>query len=130
MAVIMSYHGTVESRAALVEAVNLAKRLDEKLLCVYAQKHRGDDQAVDNQVMEVLHDALGQENLEYAVQLCPRGKDVSDYVLEAARENHASYLVIGLAHRSHCGGMNIGPNAQRLLLEAACPVVTYTTKLN
>lgn len=130
MAVIMSYHGTVESRAALVEAVNLAKRLDEKLLCVYAQKHRGDDQAVDNQVMEVLHDALGQENLEYAVQLCPRGKDVSEYVLEAARENHASYLVIGLAHRSRYGSMNIGPNAQRLLLEAPCPVVTYTTKLN
>lgn len=130
MAVIMSYHGTVESRAALVEAVNLAKRLDEKLLCVYAQKHRGDDQAVDNQVMEVLHDALGQENLEYAVQLCPRGKDVSDYVLEAARENHASYLVIGLAHRARYGSMNIGPNAQRLLLEAPCPVVTYTTKLN
>lgn len=110
--------------------MNLAKRLDEKLLCVYAQKHRGDDQAVDNQVMEVLHDALGQENLEYAVQLCPRGKDVSDYVLEAARENHASYLVIGLAHRSRYGSMNIGPNAQRLLLEAPCPVVTYTTKLN
>lgn len=130
MAVIMSYHGTVESRAALVEAVNLAKRLDEKLLCVYAQKHRGDDQAVDNQVMEVLHDALGQENLEYAVQLCPRGKDVSDYVLEAARENHASYLVIGLAHRSRYGGMNIGPNAQRLLLEAPCPVVTYATRLD
>ncbi len=130
MAVIMSYHGTVESRAALVEAVNLAKRLDEKLLCVYAQKHRGDDQAVDNQVMEVLHDALGQENLEYAVQLCPRGKDVSEYVLEAARENHASYLVIGLAHRARYGSMNIGPNAQRLLLEAPCPVVTYTTKLN
>ena len=130
MAVIMSYHGTVESRAALVDAVNLAKRLDEKLLCVYAQKHRGDDQAVDNQVMEVLHDALGQENLEYAVQLCPRGKDVSEYVLEAARENHASYLVIGLAHRARYGSMNIGPNAQRLLLEAPCPVVTYTTKLN
>ena len=130
MAVIMSYHGTVESRAALVEAVNLAKRLDEKLLCVYAQKHRGDDQAVDNQVMEVLHDALGQENLEYAVQLCPRGKDVSEYVLEAARENHASYLVIGLAHRTRYGVMTIGPNAQRLLLEAPCPVVTYTTKLN
>ena len=130
MAVIMSYHGTVESRAALVEAVNLAKRLDEKLLCVYAQKHRGDDLAVDSQVMEVLHDALGQENLEYAVQLCPRGKDVSDYVLEASRENHASYLVIGLAHRARYGSMNIGPNAQRLLLEAPCPVVTYTTKLN
>ena len=80
--------------------------------------------------MEVLHDALGQENLEYAVQLCPRGKDVSDYVLEAARENHASYLVIGLAHRARYGSMNIGPNAQRLLLEAPCPVVTYTTKLN
>ena len=102
----------------------------KKLLCVYAQKHRGDDQAVDNQVMEVLHDALGQENLEYAVQLCPRGKDVSEFVLEAARENHASYVVIGLAHCSRYGGMNIGPNAQRLLLEAPCPVVTYTTKLD
>ena len=44
----------------------------------------------------MLHDALGQENLEYAVQLCPRGKDVSEFVLEAARENHASYVVIGL----------------------------------
>lgn len=107
MAVIMSYHGNLESRAALVEAVNLAKRLDEKLLCVYAQKHRGDDLAVDSQVMEVLHDALGQEDLDYAVQPCPRGKDVSEFVLEVARENHASYVVIGLAHRSRYGGMKI-----------------------
>ena len=113
MAVIMSYHGNLESRAALVEAVNLAKRLDEKLLCVYAQKHRGDDL-----------------DLDYAVQPCPRGKDVSEFVLEVARENHASYVVIGLAHRSRYGGMNIGPNAQRLLLEAPCPVVTYATKLD
>ena len=130
MAVIMSYHGNLESRAALVEAVNLAKRLDEKLLCVYAQKHRGDDLAVDSQVMEVLHDALGQEDLDYAVQPCPRGKDVSEFVLEVARENTAPYVVIGLAHRSRYGGMIKGPNAQRLLLEAPCPVVTYATKLD
>ena len=37
MAVIMSYHGNLESRAALVEAVNLAKRLDENC-CAYMPK--------------------------------------------------------------------------------------------
>ena len=83
MAVIMSYHGNLESRAALVEAVNLAKRLDENCCAYMSQKHRGDDLAVDSQVMEVLHDALGQEDLDYAVQPCPRGKDCkASFVLE------------------------------------------------
>lgn len=51
------------------------------------------------------------------------GADVADQVLEIVREVDADVLVIGLRHRTPVGKILMGSVAQRLLLEAPCPVL-------
>jgi nucleotide-binding universal stress UspA family protein len=44
-------------------------------------------------------------------------------VLRAAESADAEFIVIGLRRRSPVGKLLLGSNAQRVLLDAACPVL-------
>ena len=48
----------------------------------------------------------------------------SEHVLKVAQEVDATLIVIGLRHRSRVGKFLLGSSAQRILLEADCPVLT------
>jgi nucleotide-binding universal stress UspA family protein len=48
----------------------------------------------------------------------------SERVLEVAQETDATLIVLGLRHRSRVGKFLLGSSAQRILLEADCPVLT------
>ena len=49
--------------------------------------------------------------------------DPSDAVVQIAQENDARLLVLGLRRRTPVGKLIIGSLAQRILLEATCPVL-------
>lgn len=51
------------------------------------------------------------------------GREVSDSVLAVIDDEHARLLVVGLRRRSPVGKLIMGSVAQRLLLDAACPVL-------
>ena len=51
------------------------------------------------------------------------GTDVADEVLAVAGEVDAELVVIGLRHRTPVGKMLMGSVAQRVLLDARCPVL-------
>ena len=48
----------------------------------------------------------------------------SDAVLGVAEEVGAELLVVGIRRRSPVGKALLGSNAQRIILNAACPVLT------
>jgi nucleotide-binding universal stress UspA family protein len=50
-------------------------------------------------------------------------QDPADEVLRAAESTDAEFIVIGLRRRSPVGKLLLGSNAQRVLLDAACPVL-------
>jgi len=52
-----------------------------------------------------------------------RGRDAADEVLQAAEDARADLVVIGLRHRSPVGKLLLGSTAQRVLLDARCPVL-------
>ncbi len=52
-----------------------------------------------------------------------RGHEAADEVLETVRETGADLVVIGVRHRSPVGKLLLGSTAQRILLEAPCPVL-------
>jgi nucleotide-binding universal stress UspA family protein len=47
----------------------------------------------------------------------------SEHVLKAAQEADATLIVVGLRHRTRVGKFLLGSSAQRILLEADCPVL-------
>jgi nucleotide-binding universal stress UspA family protein len=49
--------------------------------------------------------------------------DPSDAVVQVAQRRGARLLVLGLRHRSPVGKMVFGSTAQRILLDATCPVL-------
>ena len=52
-----------------------------------------------------------------------RGREAHEEILSVARERRAELVVIGLRRRSPVGKLPMGSTAQRVLLEATCPVL-------
>jgi nucleotide-binding universal stress UspA family protein len=52
-----------------------------------------------------------------------RGQEAPDDLLQVADETGAELIVIGLRKRTPVGKLIMGSNAQRILLEARCPVL-------
>lgn len=55
--------------------------------------------------------------------LLEEGDDAAAAILELASGGYADLIVVGIRHRSRVGKAVLGSEAQRILLEAACPVL-------
>lgn len=125
MTVIVAFIPTPEGWAALAAAADTARRSGDRLVVVnssrgdayvdtrYAQDHHLDD----------LRALLDDAGVSYDVEQRMRGHDAADEVLDAVEHHGAGMLVIGIRHRSAVGKLFLGSTAQRILLEAPCPVL-------
>jgi len=52
-----------------------------------------------------------------------RGNEPAEDLIAVAGELDADFIVIGLRRRTPVGKLIMGSNAQRILLEAPCPVL-------
>ena len=52
-----------------------------------------------------------------------QGSDPAEAIVRVAGERDASVIVIGLRHRTPVGKLIMGSSAQRILLDARCPVL-------
>ena len=50
--------------------------------------------------------------------------DLAEELITVAEQHDADTIVIGLRQRSATGKLDLGSNAQRILLDAGCPVIT------
>ena len=126
MPIVISYHGTPESNVALNAAYNAAKDMDTELVVVLAAKTSEDDSRTLDTAQDTLWDLLKTMTVAYKVIRAKANVEIADSVLEVAREENASLIFIGLAGRQGIKGQMVGANAQKILLESVCPVVTVT----
>ena len=66
---------------------------------------------------------LEEKGLEHEVRQLVRGNDPAEDLISVAEEEKADFIVIGLRRRSPVGKLILGSNAQRILLDASCPVL-------
>ncbi|MPV35514.1 universal stress protein [Georgenia subflava] len=125
MTIVVGYIPTPEGRAALDHAVAAAHKDD--VLLVVVNSSRGDATA-DPHILSAddvgsVDARLRESGVEHLIVQPVRGRSAADEVLAAADEHRADQIVIGLRRRTPVGKLILGSNAQRILLEATCPVV-------
>ena len=83
-----------------------------------------DERYVDEGQLGDLEDRLAGSGVPYEVIRAIRGRDAAEEILAVADERRADLVVIGLRRRSAVGKLLLGSTAQRVLLEAQCPVLS------
>jgi nucleotide-binding universal stress UspA family protein len=66
---------------------------------------------------------LDGSGVPYEIQATSDSLDPAEELIAAATTSDAEFIVIGLRKRSPVGKLLLGSNAQRVLLDAACPVL-------
>ena len=125
--VVVGYVPKPEGEAALATAIDEARLRDAKLVVV--NSHRGGSELDANAAtqadrdMDVVRKKLEGAGVEFDVRQLVRGFEPAEDLISIAEANDAELIVIGLRRRSPVGKLILGSNAQRVLLDAHCPVL-------
>jgi nucleotide-binding universal stress UspA family protein len=112
--IVVGYSSRAEGRAALSRAITEAQLRGAELLVVHTSP--------DGEVAE-LRSVLDASGIAYTIASTPDTEDPADELISAAEREDAEFIVIGLRRRSPIGKLLLGSNAQKVLLDAACPVL-------
>jgi nucleotide-binding universal stress UspA family protein len=125
MTVVVGYVPSAEGRAALDAAIEEAGRRGEPvhLVNVGRSDASNDPKFLDESGVQRLRARLQSSGLGFEVEQLVRGKDPAEEVVDAAERVGASLIVIGMRRRSPTGKLLFGSQAQRILLDADCPVL-------
>jgi nucleotide-binding universal stress UspA family protein len=126
-AIVVGYTPKAEGQAALRRAVQEAQLRGARLVVINSARGGREFDAEDAVRSEAELDAVRKEladaGIEAEVRQLVRGQDVADDLIAVAEEVAADIIVIGLRRRSPVGKLILGSNAQRILLDAHCPVL-------
>lgn len=127
MAIVVGYVPTKEGRAALARAAQ--ECLLRKTNLIVINSHRGGN-AYDGAEAKRFEEELTRVGAEleeagitHEVRQLVRGMEPSEDLIAVADEEKADFIVIGLRRRTPVGKLILGSNAQRILLDASCPVL-------
>ena len=127
MAIVVGFVPTNEGRAALRRAAEEA-RLRSTRLVVINSNRGGKDLAADEAAryeaeLETVKRELTEAGVDHEVRQIVRGLEPVEDLIAVAEETQADFIVIGLRRRTPVGKLILGSNAQRILLDAPCPVL-------
>ena len=125
MAIVVGYLATSEGRAALDAAVAEARRRRTPVVVVVSARpdEPQDERTNLRRELDRVRAELTDAGIEHDVRLLESG-DVADDLIATAEQVDAQLIVLGLRRRSPVGKLILGANAQRVLFDAACPVLT------
>ena len=127
MTIVVGYVATKEGRAALDRAVAEAKLRNQPLVVINSDRggsgFTGEQAAEQEQALQGVKDQMADAGIEVDVRGLVRGKEPAEDLIAVAEETNAELIVIGLRRRTPVGKLILGSNAQRVLLDAPCPVL-------
>jgi nucleotide-binding universal stress UspA family protein len=127
MAIVVGFVPTNEGRAALRRAAEEAKLRSTRLVVINSNRG-GKDLAADEAAsydaeLETVKRELAEAGVDHEVRQLVRGLEPVEDLIAVAEETEADFIVIGLRRRTPVGKLILGSNAQRILLDAPCPVL-------
>lgn len=130
MTIVVGYVPTGEGGAALDAAIAEARLRNERLYVLNSSSTQRivDDANVTDDEWSVVDQTLASSRLPYQLSRVRTDRDAADELVGAAERLAAQLVVIGLRHRTVTGKFLFGSNAQRILLEAPCPVLAVKSR--
>jgi nucleotide-binding universal stress UspA family protein len=124
--IVVGFIPSPQGQAALEHAIAEARLRGGRLLIVNAagtdafadERRAGEDDVAG------MHDTLANAGVEYDIRQTGSDQNAADTLVSVAEESGAALIVIGLRQRSRVGKLLMGSNAQRILLDARCPVLS------
>lgn len=130
MAIVVGYAATDEGRAALQRAADEASSRGVRLLVVNSTRPDSAARRTTPQELARVEDdlrrvgeQLDRAGVEHDLRGASPTPDPAEDIIAAAVESGAELIVIGLRRRTPVGKLLLGSNAQRILLDAPCPVL-------
>ncbi|KGN29875.1 universal stress protein UspA [Knoellia sinensis KCTC 19936] len=120
MAIVVGYVPTKEGAAALARAGEEALLRKTNLVVINSGRDGAPDANTD---IESLGADLKSQGIDVEVRQLIRGNEPAEDLISVADEISAELIVIGLRRRTPVGKLILGSNAQRILLDASCPVL-------
>ena len=125
--IVVGYVPKAEGKAALLRAVEEAKLRNLKLVVVNSNRGGRELSETENseieQQLDEVRDELKAAGVEHEVRHFVRGLEPAEDLISIAGEVEAELIVIGLRRRTPVGKLILGSNAQKILLDATCPVL-------
>jgi nucleotide-binding universal stress UspA family protein len=124
--VVVSYVPDATGYLAVTEAAREARWRETDVIVVNVVDSAGYTRptAADERDLDALGARLDTEGVPHRIRHLDVGTDTAaDAVLGVAQEVGAELLVVGMHRRSPVGKALLGSNAQRILLNATCPVL-------
>jgi nucleotide-binding universal stress UspA family protein len=112
--IVVGYSAKPEGRAALKRALSEARLRSAALVVV--------DTSSEAEAGDLVAE-LAASGITYEIRTPADVDDSAEELIRIAETTDADFIVIGLRRRSPVGKLLLGSNAQRVLLDAACPVL-------
>jgi nucleotide-binding universal stress UspA family protein len=119
--IVVGYSSKPEGRAALRRAVSEARLRGAALVVVNTSSEADTDSGLASE--------LAASGVSYDIKTPNEMHDSAEELIRTAEATDADFIVIGLRRRSPVGKLLLGSNAQRVLLDAACPVLAVKAEL-
>jgi nucleotide-binding universal stress UspA family protein len=125
--IVVGFVPTNEGRAALRRAAEEARLRATRLVVINSNRGGRDLGSEDAARYEVelatVQRELSESGVDHEARQLVRGLEPAEDLIAVAEEVVADFIVIGLRRRTPVGKLILGSNAQRILLDAPCPVL-------
>ena len=125
MTIVVGYVPTPEGEAALTAAISEAGLRQEPLHIVNTSRGDSlvDSRFASEDALAAVRERLDKCGVVYEIDQQVGRHDASEELVDEADRLKASLIVIGIRRRSPTGKLITGSQAQRILLDAHCPVL-------
>jgi nucleotide-binding universal stress UspA family protein len=129
MNILVGYTGGTDlDKTVLTLAKQHAKIFNAKLFIASSmesatEKEMSDLDKVENE-LEALKASIEKEGIACETHLLIRGMTPGEDIVEFAKDNKIDEIFIGIEKTSKVGKLLFGSNAQFIILEAPCPVIS------
>lgn len=129
MKILVAFMGDLDVSKSVLDVAKKHARAFNATLCVatsmekVSEREKMDLDKVEKQLADV-KSALAAEGINSETHILVRGVTPGEDIVEFAIDNKVEEIILGIEKKSKVGKLFFGSNAQYIILEAPCPVVS------